>query len=38
MDLDKCKNCKEPLPEKIKKFASLCNNCFDKGVQFQNLK
>ena len=35
MDFDKCKKCKVELPEKIKKFASLCNNCFDKGMMFQ---
>ena len=34
---DKCKNCKVELPEKIKRFATVCNTCFDKGVQFQKL-
>ena len=33
---DKCKNCKVELPPKLK-FASYCNDCYDKGVQFQKL-
>ena len=35
--MDNCKNCKVELPPKLK-FASYCNMCYDKGVQFQNLK
>ena len=31
---DYCDNCKVILPEKIKKWAKYCNNCYDKGIQF----
>lgn len=31
---DYCDNCKVILPEKIKKWATYCNDCYDKGIQF----
>lgn len=30
--MDTCKKCGSELPDKIKQWATYCNECYDKGV------
>ena len=30
--MDKCKKCGVILNDKIKRYATYCNDCYDKGV------
>ena len=32
--MDTCKKCNSILPDKIKRYATYCNSCYDIGVMF----
>ncbi len=31
---DRCIACNVELPDKLKRWASYCNSCYDKGIMF----
>lgn len=35
---NKCKSCKNELPQKIAHFATYCNSCYDRGQMFHSSK